>query len=299
MVMFPLLSLVSLSGCLPYDGLDPDIATVQNARFVDCEADAVSEQQRPNGNWRPYFGRVQRFDTYGNLAFDRLDGQGEFEGLFYEVTSEYRGQWLDAYDEIDALSGTPIEIRERRTWDGPFLLEVVYTFDGQTERSTFTNDGVSPYTAAEVDRNDDGLIDQENTYDWEGELLIGATFDLGPDGAIDAQDRYEYDEDGRVSRYESEQTASYRYVDQEFAGPHDNLLYYRDETGGDDLPERVDEQVWIWDEGWTVAEYEVTVDGQVTETGEQTFDDDGRLLTNLREFPDGQPIRETWSWTCP
>lgn len=294
-----LVSLLTLTGCLPYDGLDPDIPTVQNARFVDCEADAVAEIQRNNGNWRPYFSRVQTFDEYGNLAADRLDGEGDLQGLFYELEQEWRGQWLDSLEETDALAGSPVERSEVRTWDGIFLLETVTTVDGQTDRITYENDGVSPYTESTVDSGDDGTTDQANEYEWDGELLVGATYDVGPDGAIDAQDRYEYDEEGRVSRYESEQTSSFRYVDQEFAGPHDNVIYLRDETGGDDAANVVNEQVWVWNDGWSRSEVEFTTDGDVTETTENTYDDEGRVLTSLREFPDSQPIRETWTWSCP
>ncbi len=294
-----LLSLLTLTGCLPYDGLDPDIPTVQNARYVDCEAEAVAEAQRPNGNWRPYFSRIQTFDEYGNLAYDRFDGDGDFSGLFYELEQEWRGPWLDSLEETDALTNTTTERSERRTWDGIFLEEVLVTIDGTTDRTTYTNDGVHPYVEAEVDRGDDGTTDQANEYDWDGELLAGATYDLGPDGAIDAQDRYEYDDEGRVSRYESEQTASYRYVDQEFAGPHDNLLYFRDESGGDGFATTTTEQVWVWDEQWTVAEAEVTTDGEVTSTLDNTYDDEGRLLTSLQEPVGSAPTRETWTWSCP
>ncbi|MCB9674966.1 MAG: hypothetical protein H6737_07610 [Alphaproteobacteria bacterium] len=292
--------LLTLLACLPYDGLDPSVPRVVEPRYVGCSVFAAIELQRPNGSWRAWYDRVQTYDTWGNLSHDRVDDAEST--AFYEVMASYRGEWLDESTTVDQLDGNDSETYEQRNWDGIFLLQRFERIDQLVTRTTYADDGVHPYTSSEADIGDDGTIDAYATYGWnEAGLIAEAIVDEGGDGTQDRVRTLEYDAEGRVTLDDIQQRDAFQVTEYTWGGPHDNLLFYRSETGTVGGGSSVVEIDSIWDDGWATVTREYRRDGAIEEVATETFDGEGRLLTRLREFPQGgvNPAREEWSWACP
>ncbi|MEZ4317946.1 MAG: hypothetical protein R3F61_10600 [Myxococcota bacterium] len=291
--------LLALVACLPYDGLDPDQPRVQDARYVDCSMTAVFQAQRPNGNWQTTYDRAQEYDAWGNLAHDRID---EVDGPTYrEITQVFRGQWLDARDTADSISGPLTESSERYTWDGIFLQELESDDDGLVRVTTYSSDGVNPYDHSVSDTDGDGDPDAESEFRWSSGNVIGVDTDYGRDGTLDLTRLISYDAEGRAISEDVEGRDDYVYTTWEWGGPHDNLLAYRSESGQIDGGSTVVEVSVVWDGGWTEATFEYLTDGAIDEIDTETYDSEGRMLTRLRESPTGafNSAREEWTWDCP
>ena len=274
-------------------------AEVQRERCVDCTLAATSEFQAEE-EWIAYQWLEAEYDEWGNLAIERRD---DSQGARAELSAVYHGRWLLERQVLDTFVSPVLDERDEWIWEGGKLVERIALRSGVPWRATYTSDSDAPYEEVRIDEGDDGSIDTVTSFTWQGDSIVLESEDRGDDGSVDRTVAFGYDGEGRVVTFEDDdlETGGYEHIDQTWGGPQDNLLSYTRSRSDGASPPSLLFQDFEWSEDWRSVTIEVFVDTELFETDTRTYDEAGRSLTLLREFPEGSfaNARTTWEWSCP
>ena len=271
----------------------PDPEVVAPA-FVDCTLDAVGAYQQ-TGDWVDYLTRDNRYDAWGNLVFDRTE---DASGGIRQLSATYYGAVPLERSFTDLFVSPATTESDVWTWSGTELVQRTSIVAAVPSTTTYTSTG-DPWNTGEVDREDDGTIDTVLEARWALGRIIETLEDDGGDGSIERSERNSYDADGRLTERERIDPDRVVLLEQTWADEGDYLLSAREtaDTGGI-LDVTFRQTTWTTD--WRASETQVFVNGELTEIAFLEYDDDGRVTTWLRTFPDGTftSTRELWTWTC-
>lgn len=273
-------------------------AAVVNERFVDCTAD-VTGDYASSGVWVPYLTRRRTYDEWGNVALDESE---DAQGARLTSAATFSGRWQLTRDYVDTFGSPVVDEHDVWHWDGDVLLDRESVWNGVEALTTYTTASDAPYERAVLDRERDGRTDLVTELEWADGRVVAEAADDGGDGSVERTWAYRYDADGHlVQRDYDEVSGAYDHLEQEYGGPHDNLLSsLREVSDGVGIPTFTYQEV-DWTEDWTGAVTTIYVDGELFEIDTNLYDAQGRLELWQREFPTGvyTSVRESWTWECP